>query len=100
MGIETAKAMYETGATVFLTARDMPKLQKVIDDVVKSAEHNKDGPQPQPIEIHLNSLESVRKGAEDFNQKSGGRLNILINNAGVSTYTNQRSHSYLKSLSL
>ena len=83
LGIETAKAKYEAGATVFMTARDMPKLEGIIDDVVKSAQFNKDGPRPQPVEIHLDSLESVRKGAEDFKQKSGGKLNILINNAGV-----------------
>ena len=83
IGIETARAMYEAGATVFATARDMPKLQKVLDDIEKNAQYNKDGPKPQPVEMHLDSLESVRKGAEDFKQRSGGKLNILINNAGV-----------------
>lgn len=83
IGVETARAMYEAGATLFLTARDIPKLQGVIDDIVKKAEHNRDGPEPQPIEMHLDSLDSVRKGAEDFKQKSGGQLSILINNAGV-----------------
>ena len=83
IGIETARAMYETGATVFMTGRDMSKLDGIIDDIVKNAEHNKDGPRPQGVEMHLDSLESVRKGAEDFKQKSGAKLNILILNAGV-----------------
>ena len=83
LGVETAKAMYEAGATCFLTARDMKKLDGIIEDIVSNAQYNKDGPKPQPIEMHLDSLESVRKGAEDFKQKSGGKLNILINNAGV-----------------
>ena len=83
LGVETARALYEAGATLFLTARDMPKLNNVIDDIVKNAEHNKEGPKPQGVEIQLDSLDSVRKGAEDFKQKSGGKLNILINNAGV-----------------
>lgn len=83
IGVETAKALYEAGATLFLQARDMKKLDGVIEDIVKTAQYNKDGPRPQPIEIHLDSLDSVRKGAEDFKQKSGGKLNILINNAGV-----------------
>lgn len=26
MGVETARALYETGAQIFMTARDMPKL--------------------------------------------------------------------------
>ena len=83
LGVETAKAMYETGATCFFTARDMKKLDGIIEDIVKNAQYNKEGPKPQPIEMHLDSLDSVRKGAEDFKQKSGGKLNILINNAGV-----------------
>ena len=83
IGIETAKALYETGATLFLAARDMQKLDGVIEGIVTTAQHNKDGPKPQPIELHLDSLDAVRKGAEDFKQKSGGKLNILINNAGV-----------------
>lgn len=83
LGVETARALYETGATIFMTARDMTKLDNIIDDIVKNAEYNKDGPDPQGIEMHLDNLDSVRQGAEDFKQKSGGQLNILINNAGV-----------------
>lgn len=83
IGVETARALYEAGATLFLTARDMPKLDGVINDIVKNAKYNKDGPRPQPIQMELDSLDSVRKGAEDFKQKSGGKLNILITNAGV-----------------
>ena len=82
IGIETARALYETGATLFLTARDMSKLESVIEDIVKNAEH-KNGPRPQGIKMSLESLDSVREGVEDFKQKSGGRLNILINNAGI-----------------
>ena len=55
----------------------------MIDDIVKNAQANKDVPRPQAIEIHLDSLDSVRKGAEDFKKKSGGSLAMLINNAGV-----------------
>lgn len=81
LGIETAKALYETGAKLFLTARDIPKLEKIIDDIVSNGQ-NKDTPRPEALEIHLDSLGSVRAGAEDF-KKSSSQLNILINNAGV-----------------
>lgn len=83
IGVETARTLYETGATLFLQARDMGKLEKVIDDIVSNAKINKDGPRPQGVEIHLDSLDSVRKGAEDFKSKSGNKLNLLICNAGV-----------------
>ena len=81
IGVETARALYETGAKLFLTARDIPKLQKVIDDIVSKAEI-KDAPKPEAIELHLDSLDSVRKAAEDFKSRSD-KLNIMINNAGV-----------------
>ncbi|EGP91023.1 uncharacterized protein MYCGRDRAFT_33694 [Zymoseptoria tritici IPO323] len=88
IGVETARALYETGVTLFLTARDMPKLEKVIEDVV-SKSSAKDIPRPQAIEIHLDSLESVRQGAEEFKKRANGQLNLLICNAGVmaSPYT-------------
>ncbi|KAI5367770.1 Putative short-chain dehydrogenase/reductase SDR, NAD(P)-binding domain superfamily [Septoria linicola] len=81
IGVETARALYETGAQLFLTARDIPKLEKVIQDIVDNATI-KDAPRPKPLELHLDSLDSVRKGAEDF-KKQSSQLNILINNAGV-----------------
>ena len=36
------------------------------------------------VELDLGSLDSVRAAAAEFLQKSGGRLNVLINNAGTS----------------
>lgn len=75
IGVETARALYETGAQLYLTARDMPKLDKVIEDIVSKATI-KDAPLPQALEIHLDSLDSVRKGAEEFKSRSK-QLNIL-----------------------
>ncbi|KAK0311963.1 hypothetical protein LTR01_002877 [Friedmanniomyces endolithicus] len=83
IGVDTTRALYETGTKLLLTARDVPKLTKIIDDIVANAVHNKSGPKPEAIEIHLDSLESVRKGAETIKAKSGGKLNIMIANAGV-----------------
>lgn len=80
IGVETARALYEAGATLYLTARDIPKLDKVIDDIVSKAQYNKDGPKPAAIEMHLDSLEGVRKGVEAFQKQSNGQLNMLINN--------------------
>jgi NAD(P)-dependent dehydrogenase (short-subunit alcohol dehydrogenase family) len=82
IGVETARALYEAGAILFLTARDMPKLEKVIDESVSKAD-TRDVPMPVGIEIHLDSLASVRKGVDDFRAKSHGELHILIENAGV-----------------
>ncbi|OQO13354.1 hypothetical protein B0A48_01582 [Cryoendolithus antarcticus] len=81
-GLESVRAMYEGGATVFATARDIPKMDKIIEQIVSSS-HVKDIPRPVAIEMHLDDLDSVRQGAKTFEEKSGGKLNILINNAGV-----------------
>jgi len=80
IGSETLRALYLTGATVYGTVRDVQKGQKVVDDILAN---NKSDGKIELIEIDLNSLDSVRKGAEDFLKKSGGKLNLLINNAGI-----------------
>lgn len=56
----------------------MPKLNKVVDN--DGAIH--DAPRPQILELHLESLESVKKAAEEFKKRSP-TLNILIANAGI-----------------
>lgn len=81
IGVETARALYETGAQLYLTARDLPKLEKVINDIVEHAEI-RDAPRPQPLELHLDSLDSVRSAVAQF-RKQSSQLHVLINNAGV-----------------
>ena len=80
LGVETARALYEAGATLFLTARDIPKLEGIIEDIVAKAEVK--GVKPVPIECHLDSLASVRQAAELVKTKMK-TLHLLINNAGV-----------------
>ncbi|OQN96817.1 hypothetical protein B0A48_17377 [Cryoendolithus antarcticus] len=81
IGVETARALYETGATLYLSARQIPKLEKVVDDIV--ANGKLEGvPRPEILEMHLDSLDSVRKAAEEFKGRSD-RLDVLICNAGV-----------------
>lgn len=78
IGVETARALLETGADVFITARDLKKGQDVVDDLVKST--NGKG-KMGIIEMDMTSLESVKNAAQAFLDKSG-QLNVLINNAG------------------
>ncbi|KAH7358314.1 WW domain-containing oxidoreductase [Plectosphaerella cucumerina] len=81
IGIETARAIHATGATLYLTARDSTKVQEAIDSV-------KNGPGPKSdapihgLELRLDSLASVRAAAKSFLDK-GDALNLLILNAGV-----------------
>lgn len=81
IGIETAKALYETGAQLYLTGRDMVKLNKVVEDIAAHGS-SKETPKPEALELHLDSLDGVRNAAEEFKKRSS-QLNILICNAGV-----------------
>ncbi|KAF5587217.1 WW domain-containing protein [Fusarium pseudocircinatum] len=78
IGIETAKALYLAGATLYLTARDISKAKSALgDDLAQSA-------RVHLLELDLSSFESVRSCAKEFFSLSK-ELNILICNAGVMT---------------
>jgi NAD(P)-dependent dehydrogenase (short-subunit alcohol dehydrogenase family) len=80
IGIETVRALHATGGTVFATGRDVKKAQTVIDEIYAKDPENKAA--IHLIEMKLDSLTSVRKGAEEFLKKSD-QLNVLVLNAGV-----------------
>ncbi len=68
--------MKATGAHVYATARNLAKGERALGDSLE----------PGKLELmllDLNSLASVRSFAETFLKNTGGKLNILINNAGV-----------------
>lgn len=81
IGLETARALHATGATLFITARDATKAQKAIDEILKGTEV-KSGAPIRAIELRLDSLESVRAAAKDFLEQSD-KLNLLVLNAGI-----------------
>lgn len=75
LGIETARALYRTGATLYLTARDLEKAKSSLGDILAST-------RVHLLYLDLNSLASLRACAEEFHSESN-TLNILIANAGV-----------------
>ncbi|CAG9983059.1 unnamed protein product [Clonostachys byssicola] len=75
IGVETARAIYRTGATLYLTARNVDKAKTVLSDL-------DDTSRVHFLELDLNSLQSVRGFAEQFKARTT-TLNILIKNAGV-----------------
>ncbi|KAH6986751.1 hypothetical protein EDB80DRAFT_756466 [Ilyonectria destructans] len=83
IGTETAKALYETGAAVFATARDLSKAKGALSSIV-------DSKRIHLLELDLNSLASERKCADAFLAQSN-RLNVLINNAGVMATPEERT---------
>ncbi|KAJ6111781.1 short-chain dehydrogenase [Penicillium sp. IBT 18751x] len=75
LGVETAKALFVTGATLYLTARNLEKAKKALGDMAES-------PRVHLLELDLESLDSVRNCAKNFLSQSKS-LNIFIANAGV-----------------
>jgi NAD(P)-dependent dehydrogenase (short-subunit alcohol dehydrogenase family) len=81
IGVEAARALHATGATIFATARNEQKLLEIIKELQDDDPSNK--APIVPVIMDLVSLKSVREGAKTILEKSGGKINILINNAGV-----------------
>ncbi|KAI8934343.1 hypothetical protein NX059_009079 [Plenodomus lindquistii] len=74
LGVETIRVLAKTGATVYGAARDLKKAEKALAGVEGKIEL---------VKIDLADLSSVREGASDFLKRSGGKLNVLVNNAGI-----------------
>ncbi|KAJ9145075.1 Short-chain dehydrogenase [Pleurostoma richardsiae] len=75
IGVDTARAIYRTGATIYATARDISKTKEALGSLAES-------PRVHFLQLDLSSLDSVQAAAESFKSKSA-QLNILIENAGV-----------------
>ncbi|KAL6241748.1 hypothetical protein RBB50_011281 [Rhinocladiella similis] len=76
LGVETARALAETGATLYLTARNLSKAREALGADLLS------NPKVHLLELDLDSLASVRSCASTFLAQSP-KLNILITNAGI-----------------
>lgn len=81
IGLETAKVLHATGATIYITARDSDKIEKAIEEIKSYPEAKSDVP-VYGIEMSLDSFVSVRAGAKEFLEKEK-KLNVLILNAGT-----------------
>ncbi|KAJ9636995.1 hypothetical protein H2204_005143 [Knufia peltigerae] len=77
LGVETARALAETGATLYLTARNLPKAREAL-----GPEFLASNPEVHLLELDLDSLASVRSCASAFLARSS-RLNVLVTNAGI-----------------
>ena len=79
IGVETARALATTGATLFLTAHNETEVKKAETTLAEVLESGG----ASLILMDLASFASVRAAAADILAKSDGRVNILVNNAGI-----------------
>ncbi|KAB2569735.1 Oxidoreductase [Lasiodiplodia theobromae] len=75
IGIETARALAKTGATLYLAQRSPDKTKAALGDLLASG-------QAHLLHLEMESLESVRQCASEFLSKET-KLHVLICNAGV-----------------
>lgn len=80
IGVETARALSTTGATLYLTARDIATAEKALEDILEPG-------RVEILEMDLSSLAGVRLGAEKFLRKTS-KLNVLVCNAGTMAIPN------------
>lgn len=77
LGLETARALAQRGARVVLACRSLERAEQARAELTGSA-----CTELIPLELDLADLESVRRGAHQVADQLG-RLDLLINNAGV-----------------
>jgi len=76
IGLETARALSATGATLFLTARNLKMAETALAGIVEAG-------RVSLVEMDNNSFACIRAAATTILKKSNNQVNILINNAGV-----------------
>ncbi|RFU74240.1 hypothetical protein TARUN_8002 [Trichoderma arundinaceum] len=75
IGAASARALAATGATLYLAGRSIPKAKAALSTIA-------DLPNVHFLELDLASNASVKAFAAEFLKQSGGKLNVLLSNAG------------------
>ena len=77
IGLETAKQLSQKGLFVYLGSRDLTKGETIVKELAQPGFNN-----IKAIEIDVTNPESILE-AKDIVEKEQGKLDILINNAGI-----------------
>ncbi|MCE7011922.1 oxidoreductase [Kibdelosporangium philippinense] len=74
LGLRSAKVLAGMGARVLVAARDTERGNSAVAEI---------GGKAELVELDLADLASVRKAATEIRERTGDKLDILMNNAGV-----------------
>ncbi|KAL7908171.1 hypothetical protein GGI35DRAFT_55413 [Trichoderma velutinum] len=75
IGAASAVALAATGASLYLAGRSISKAKAALPTIA-------DLPNVHFLELDLSSNDNVKAFAAEFLKQSGGKLNVLLNNAG------------------
>ncbi|KAF2795026.1 short-chain dehydrogenase [Melanomma pulvis-pyrius CBS 109.77] len=76
IGIETARALSATGATLFLPVRDTKAAEAALEGILEPG-------RVSLVQLDNNSFRSVKAAAETILKHSNNKVNILVANAGI-----------------
>lgn len=79
LGLETARQLGKQGITVLIGARDVAKGAAAVATLAK------EGITAEALQLEVTDAESIRAAVAQVEQRHG-RLDILINNAGILDY--------------
>lgn len=78
IGVETARAIHVTGADVYVTGQNRERGEETVKMITSDGKPGK----VVFLEMALDSLQSVRDTARKFLEETGGKVNVLVTNAG------------------
>eukprot|EP01084_Bolivina_argentea_P280305 479345_1 len=86
IGKETAKQLYKKGCIIVMACRNLEKANRARNDIIQEINNNNCNEQNLIIiRLDLGDLKTIDEFVDKFNQNQivNGKLNYLINNAGI-----------------
>lgn len=81
LGLESARALVAHGARVLMACRNPERGEAAMVEVAKAG--SAAGGTAELVVLDLTDLDSVRRAATEVRDRTGDRLDVLLNNAGV-----------------
>ena len=84
LGLQVAQRLAAHGARVLIGSRNRERGAAALAAVVDAAHSApRGGTPPEVVSVDLSSLASVAEAVDDIRHRTGGTLDLLINNAGI-----------------